>query len=205
VLLDAGGDGEDVGVEDDVFGREADAHQQVVGALADLGLAGEGVGLALLVEGHHDHRGAVLAAQAGLAQELGLALLHRDRVDHALALDALEAGLDHAPLGRVEHDGHAGDVRLGGDQLEELLHRGHGVEHRLVHVDVDDLGAVLHLLAGHRQGVVEAAFEDHPRKGARAGDVGALADVHEQRVGADVEGLQARQAQLLLDNGTLRG
>jgi hypothetical protein len=163
VVLDAGGDGEDVRVEDDVFGREADAHQQVVGARRSRS-CGQGVGLALLVEGHHDHRGAVLAAQARLAQELGLALLHRDRVDHALALDALEAGLDDAPLGRVEHDRHAGDVRLGGDQLEELLHRGHGVEHRLVHVDVDDLGAVLHLLAGHRQGVVEAAFEDHPAK-----------------------------------------
>jgi hypothetical protein len=32
VLLDAGGDGEDVGIEDDVFGREADAGQQLVGA-----------------------------------------------------------------------------------------------------------------------------------------------------------------------------
>jgi hypothetical protein len=36
-------------------------------------------------------------------------------------------------------------------------------------------------------------------KARRAGDVGALADVHEQRIGADVEGLQARQAQLFLD------
>ena len=54
VFGDAGGDGEDVRVEDDVFGREADAQQQVVGALADLGLARVGVGLALLVEGHDD-------------------------------------------------------------------------------------------------------------------------------------------------------
>ena len=43
VLLDAGGDGEDVGVEDDVLGREADLlGQEPVGAGADLDLARAG-------------------------------------------------------------------------------------------------------------------------------------------------------------------
>ena len=45
--------------------------------------------------------------------------------------------------------------------LQEAHHRRLAVEHRLVHVDVDDLGAVLHLLARHRQRVLELAFEDH--------------------------------------------
>ena len=49
VLLDAGGDGEDVGVENDVLGREAGLlGQQLVGAGADFDLARLGVGLALL-------------------------------------------------------------------------------------------------------------------------------------------------------------
>jgi hypothetical protein len=40
VLFNAGGDGEDVGVEDDVFRRETHfVHQDAVGALADLDLA----------------------------------------------------------------------------------------------------------------------------------------------------------------------
>ena len=61
VLLDAGGDGEDVRVEDDVFGREADLlGQELVGARADLDLARAGVGLAVLVERHH-HRGGAVA------------------------------------------------------------------------------------------------------------------------------------------------
>ena len=65
VLLHAGGDGEHVGVEDDVLGREADLlGEDAVGAPADLDLALDGVGLALLVEGHHDHRRAVAAHQA---------------------------------------------------------------------------------------------------------------------------------------------
>jgi hypothetical protein len=47
VFLDAGGDGEDVRVEDDVFRREADLFgEQLVGARADFDLARVGVGLA---------------------------------------------------------------------------------------------------------------------------------------------------------------
>ena len=69
VLLDAGGDGEDVGVEDDVLGREADLlGQQLVGAGADLDLARLGVGLALLVEGHDDDGGAIGSHQPGVVR-----------------------------------------------------------------------------------------------------------------------------------------
>ena len=65
VLLDPGRDGEDVRVEDDVLGREAGLlGQQLVGALADRDLALDRVGLALLVEGHHDDAGAVAADRA---------------------------------------------------------------------------------------------------------------------------------------------
>ena len=147
VLLDAGRDREDVGVEDDVLGREADlVDEDPVGPLADRLAALEVVGLAVLVEGHHDRGGAVLAAQPGLLAELVLALLHGDRVDDRLALDVLQAGLDDLPLGGVDHDRDPADVGLGGDQLGEAVHRGDAVDHPLVHVDVDDLRAVLDLL-----------------------------------------------------------
>ena len=100
VLLDAGRHGEDVGIEDDVLGRKADLlGQQLVGALADRHLALDGVGLALLVERHHDDGRAVAQHLLGVLQERRLALLHADRVDDGLALHALEAGLDHRPLG----------------------------------------------------------------------------------------------------------
>ena len=181
VLLDAGRDGEDVGIEDDVLGREADLlGQQLVGPGADLDLARLGVGLALLVERHDDDGGAIAAHQPGGLEELLDALLHRDRVDQRLALHALEPGLDHRELRAVDHQRHAGDVGLGGEQVEELDHHLLGVDQALVHVDVDDLRAVLHLVAGdlERGGVV--AGGDQLAEAGRAGDVGPLADVDER-------------------------
>ncbi len=79
VLLDAGGDGKDVGIENDVLWREADDFgQELVGAAADFYLAGFGVGLALFVKGHDDDSSAIGADQPGGLQELFLAFLHRD-------------------------------------------------------------------------------------------------------------------------------
>ena len=194
MLLDAGGDGEDVRVEDDVLGREIDlVDQHAVGALADLDLALVGVGLALLVEGHHHGGRAVALDQLGLVLEGVHALLHGDRVDDALALDAAQAGLDHFPFGRIDHDRHAGDVGLAGDQVQEAHHRGLAVQHGLVHVDVDHLGAVLDLLARDGQRFLELAVQDHAGEGFGTGDVGAFADVDEQAAGADGHRLQAGQ------------
>ena len=157
VLFEPGRDRKDIGIEDDVFGREVElVDQDVVGAFADLGLARKGVGLAGLVERHHHHGGAMAARDLGLVDEFLLAFLHRDRIHHRLALNAFQAGLDHGEFRGVDHDRHAGDIGLGGDEVEEGHHRGFGIEQAFVHVDVDDLGAVLDLVARHlkRRGVV---------------------------------------------------
>ncbi len=70
VLLDPGRDGEDVRVEDQILGREAGPlDEQPVGAVADRDLALDRVGLALLVEGHHDDAGAVAPNRVRLLEE----------------------------------------------------------------------------------------------------------------------------------------
>ncbi|RMR97359.1 hypothetical protein ALP75_205063 [Pseudomonas syringae pv. actinidiae] len=194
VFFDTGGNGEDVRVEDDVFRREAHfIDQNVVRALADFLLARFGVGLALFVEGHHHDCRTVALAQASVMNELLDAFFHADRVDDALALNALEAGFDHFPLGRVDHDRHARDIRLACDQVEEGDHRLLRVEHPFVHVDVDHLGTSFDLLQGDFQRFGVVVFTDQAGKAGGAGDVGALADVDEQRLPIDGERFEARQ------------
>src|ERR687894_185894 len=198
VLLDACGDGEDVGVQDDVLGRETDLLcEDAVGASAYLDLPFLRFGLALLVEGHNDHRSTIPLQQSRLPDELLLALLQAYRVDHRLALHPFQAGLDDRPPGRIDHYGYPGDVGLRGHEVEETDHRLLAFEHPLVHVDVYDLGAVLDLLARHVQGrlVVFARYE--VLESRRTRDVGPFADVHEQRVGPDVARLEPRKSELL--------
>ena len=183
VLFDAGADGEDVRVEDDLVGGEAGLlGQEPVGAPADLELALDRVGLAGFVEGHDDDCRAVAAGQPSLAQELLLAFLERDRVHDRLAADAAQPGLDDRPLGRVDDDRDAGDGRLRGDEVQEVGHRRFRVEQGLVHVHVDGLGARLHLAAGDLERAVEVAFDDLAGEQARSGHVRPLADVDEEAV-----------------------
>ena len=111
-----------------------------------------------------------------------------------LALHALQARLDHVPFRRVDHHRHARDVGLGGDEVQVSHHRRLRIEHRLVHVDVDDLRAARDLRARDFHGAGEIAGEDQLGERPRAGDVGAFADVDEQRIVADEQRLEAGQA-----------
>ena len=99
MLFQSGRDCEDIGIEDDVLGREPHRFgEQLVGARADLGATLEGIGLPFFIEGHHDRGGTVLPHEPRLAQEFCFPFLHADRVDDALALQALEPGFDDAPF-----------------------------------------------------------------------------------------------------------
>ena len=182
VLLDPGGHREDVRVEDNVLRREAKLFgEQLVGARADLDLALDSIGLPLLVEGHHDDGGTIATHPARLLEKGRLAFLHADRIDDRFTLDALETGLDHAPLGAVDHHGHARDIGLGGDHVEERSHGLLAVEKALVHVHVENLGAALDLFTGHREGSgIVTGLDELPELG-RTGDVRAFADIDEGR------------------------
>ena len=194
VLLNASSDGEDVGVEDDVFSREPHfVNQNAVSALADGDLALVGVGLALLVKGHDHGGGTVAAHQSGLALELGHAFFHADGVDDTFALHTAQAGLDDAPLAGVDHDRNPRNIWLGRYQIEKAHHGGLAVEHGLIHVDVDDLGAVFHLLARHGQCLLKVPVQDHAGERLGTGHIGALTDVDKQRIAIDEDRLQTGQ------------
>ena len=204
MLLDAGGDGEDVGVEDDVLRLEPGLFgQELEGATGNLDLALPGVGLAVLVEGHDDDGRTIGAAEPRLLQERFLALLHGDGVDDRLALHAFQPGLDDLPFGGIDHHRYARDVGFGGDEVEELDHRLLRIDQALVHVDVDDLGSVLDLVAGDVEGGGEIAGRDQLAEPGRAGDVGTLADIDEGDVGGEREGFEARKPHQRLDRGDL--
>ena len=187
MFLNARTHGENIGVENDVLRRKPHLlREQAIGAPADAEFARHAVRLPFLVKGHHNHRRAIAPRQPRLAHKFRFPFLQADGVDHALTLGALQSRFDHRPFGRVNDNGHAGDVWLAGDQVEERGHRFFGVQHPLVHVHVNHLRPALHLLPRHAQRLLVPLLADEAGKFARAGDVGAFADVHEVQLARDI-------------------
>ena len=176
-------------------GKPARSREQLVGTSANFDAARERVGLPALVERHHDDRGAISPNESRLAQKFLLARLERDGVHHALALGAFQPGFEHAPFRAVDHEGHARDLRLAPDQVQKPRHGRFGIEHALVEIDVDEVGAVCDLLARDRDRAVEVAAQDELRKLWRTGDVGALAHDDEAELRRHVQRLESGQTQ----------
>ena len=107
-LLLTGADGEGQGVDEDVRLADAPVAGEVVDhPLGDGDLVLDGAGLALLVDGQRDQRGAVLGGQGGDLGEAGLravAVLVVDGVDDRAPAELLQPGLEHGQLGGVQHD-----------------------------------------------------------------------------------------------------
>ncbi len=195
VLFDPGRHGKDIRVKDNVFRWEANLFgQNFVRAAADLNFALAGVSLTDLIEGHHHHGGTVAAHQLRVMNKWFDTLFHGDGVNDALALNALQAFLDHFPFRGVDHNRHAGNVRLPGDEIKETHHRRFGVEHPLIHVDINNLRAALNLLAGNVQRFAVFLFFDQALELRGAGHVGTFTHVHKQAVIADVQRLKSGQS-----------
>jgi hypothetical protein len=90
--------------------------------------------------------------------------------------------------------------RLRGDVVQEIGHRTLGVEHALVHVDVDEIRAAAHLVERdlRRRPVVAGAHEPSEARGP--GDVGPLADHDEVGIGTDRQRFQTSELGVALIN-----
>ena len=168
---------QDIHVEDDVLWRESDVGQQPVGTLGNGRLALIGGSLSFFVEGHH-HHGCSQSSQFACFLNEGLfAVLQADGVDDTLALCVLQTRQDGVPIRRVNHQHCTADGRVVGNIAGEGLHLLTTVQHGVVHIDVDDRCATFYLLAGHGHGFFIFLFGYQTGKLARAGYIGALADI----------------------------
>ena len=206
VLLDAGADRENVHVENDVLGSEADLlGEQSIGAPADIHFALSRDRLAFFIKGHDDDGGAIALDESSLMKKLFFPFLQADGVDDGFSLNAFQAGFDDRPFRAIDHDGNSGDAQVRGDEVQEPSHSFVAVDETFVHVDVEDVGAGLDLFACDGERPFEIAAADQAGKALRAGDVGALADHDEVALRTDDQRLGAAQRRPCWDlRGTSR-
>ena len=132
-------------------------------------------GLALLVDAGADDGGPELAGEAQERVEPGaglVALLEVDRVEDGAPADPLQCGARHGTLGGVDHDRHA---RLGAEPARHLGHVGHTVGAGVVDADVNEVRALLDLVARHADAGVPVGIEHGLAEGLGSVGVGALA------------------------------
>ena len=138
------------GSKKQVRGLEAVAPDgEVVDRLGGAQLPVGGAGLAFCVDAGADDRGAVLAGQGEESVEpgaRGVPLLEVDRVEDGPPADPLQRGLGHGGLGGVDDER---DRRLGGEALRHLGHVADSVGAGVVDADVEEVGALACLVAGH--------------------------------------------------------
>ena len=205
VLLVARAAGKDERIEDDVLRRDPVLlRQERVAAVRDLELAlarDAHAVLRIFVDRPDDEGGAVLLRERNHRLESGLAVLQVDRVQDGLALAPLEPELHHLRVGRVEHERNLDHPR---GPLQEGVHVGGLVPVRILEADVDDLGAALDLRARDLGGRVELPVGDQALELPAAEDVGALADENGPVVFRDLEGLDARHEDAVVDRRAAR-
>ena len=185
-LLHAGGQGKRQGVEEKVLGRQTvaldgDVTDIAGGPQLPLGRAC----LAFFIDAGAHHGGAELPGQAQERVEPGagpVAFLEVDRVEDGRAADPFQGGPDNGALGRVDHERHAG---LGGEPAGHLGHVGYAVGAGVVDAHVDDVRALLDLVAGHGDAGVPIGLEHGLAEALGAVGVGALADHQERGVLAE--------------------
>ena len=114
-------------------------------------------------------------------------------------MDGLESRFDDFPARAVDHHRNGADVGFARDQTQVSGHRFDAVQQRVVHVDVDDGGSALDLVARHFDGFFHFVFAHQASKLPRAGDVGAFADHEKVRVFSERQRQRARQSSQRFD------
>ncbi len=186
-LLHAGREGQGERVEDQVVRLEPVAmHGDVVDLAGGAHFPLCRARLPLLVDAGAHHGGPELAGEPQECVEAGarrVAFLEVDRVENGSAPEPLECGAHHGPLGRVHHERHA---RLGAQSARHLGHVGHAVGAGVVDAHVDQMGALVDLVAGNGHTGVPVAGQHGLAE--RLGPVGVGAFAHHEEGGVLAEG-----------------
>ena len=168
-------------VEEQVLGGEAVAlHGDVADVAGGAHLPLRRSGLTLLVDARAHDGGPEFAGQPeeGVEACAGLvSFLEVDRVEDGPPPDPLQRGAHDGPFGRVDHERHAG---LGAQPARDLGHVGNTVSARVVDTDVNQVRALLDLVARHGDTGVPVGLQHRLAESFRTVGVGALAH-HEER------------------------
>ena len=130
-----------------------------------------------------------------MVEEGFLALFQGNGIDDALALHTHQSRFDDVPFRGVDHHRHAGDIRLGGNEIQEGRHLLARIEQAVVHVDINDLRPVFHLFPGNGEGFFVILLFNEAEELTRPCDIAPLAYVDKVVFRLDFQHFEAGEHQ----------
>ena len=181
VFFNPRADSKNVRVKNNIFRWKAHlVHKNVVSSGTDFYFAFFGVRLPHFVKRHHDHRRTITANQFRLVDKFFFAFFEGNGVYNSLTLHRLQTGFNHFPLGRVNHHRHFCRIRFGRHNVKETGHTFLRVEQGFVHIYVNHLRTVFHLIDSNFNGFAKFLFFNQTLKLRRTCYVIAFAHVYKQ-------------------------
>ena len=194
MLLHTSGYGKHIGIEDYVERIHPDLlSKNTICTLRNFYSSLVGSGLSLFVEAHHHHGSTIAHDIASMTHKHVLTLLERYGVDDTLALHAFESCGDDIPLGGINHNRYARYFGFACHEIEECGHLLARIKQTVVHIDVDHLRSVLHLLACDGESLIIFLFLDKSEELARTSHIASLAHIDKSHFGSDVEQFQSTE------------
>ena len=180
VFGNAGSDRKDIDIENYILRRNVQSfREQPVSPPADFCFPVKCGGLTLFVEGHHHHCCPESVYFFCFFQERLLALLQAYGVYNAFALSVFQTRDNGVPMRRIDHQRCLRHSRVIGNVSHEFLHAGAAVQHRVIHVYVNDGCAVLYLLCCNLKTGLIVAGSYQPCEFSRARHIRAFSDIRE--------------------------
>ena len=180
VFGNACSDRKDIDIENNILWRDVQSfREQPVSSPADFCFPVKCGCLSLFVDGHHHHCSPESVYFFCLFQERLLALLQAYGVYNAFALSVFQTRDNGVPMRRIDHQRRLRHSRVVGNVSHEFLHAGAAVQHRLIHVYVNDGCAVLYLLSCNLKTCLIVSGCYQPCEFSRARHVRAFSDIRE--------------------------
>ena len=121
MFFQAGGNGKNVGIENDILRIEAKLFgQDFIRPVRNLHFAFLGIGLSFFIKSHHDHRGAKAFTDDGLLDEFFFSFFHGNGIDDTFSLHTFQTGFNDTEFGRIDHDRNLRNIGLALDQVQEM-------------------------------------------------------------------------------------
>ena len=147
VLCDTGGYGENIRIENNVFGREPNFFSKnAIGPLTNTYFTRYRIRLAIFVEGHNHDGSAITAYFFCLSQKIIFPFFQGDGINDAFSLNTLQTRFDDLKFRGIDHKRQFGNIGFGSHQIQKVNHDSFGVQQALIHINIQDLCPTIHLL-----------------------------------------------------------